>query len=158
MRIKRINHAELAKLVRERKFKEADVLLNQCKLDHGECSLCGLAVCPKRDTMHFHHDGCPSCPSSEAEAIWNILEEHCGANDLATKEEFLNRVGGALKKKGKLEFRFCGALGYGGKLYINLRTDPLSVDCYVVDYTPQRKKMIDAANKALALLKGLEGP
>jgi hypothetical protein len=40
---------------------ELDALLNQCTEEGGECSVCGTIICPKGDTLHFHHDGCPSC-------------------------------------------------------------------------------------------------
>lgn len=26
-----------------------------------ECEGCSVLICPKRDPMHFHHDGCPTC-------------------------------------------------------------------------------------------------
>lgn len=37
-----------------------DLLLNQCVV--AECPTCSSIVCPFGDSMHFHHDGCPSCP------------------------------------------------------------------------------------------------
>jgi hypothetical protein len=29
-----------------------------------ECQACSRIVCPAHDTLHFHHDGCPSCWSA----------------------------------------------------------------------------------------------
>lgn len=36
-----------------------DALLNHCP--DMECAECGVIMCPHKDPMHFHHDGCPSC-------------------------------------------------------------------------------------------------
>lgn len=36
-------------------------LLNHCDKESGECSKCSKIICPHKDEMHFHHDGCPSC-------------------------------------------------------------------------------------------------
>lgn len=41
--------------------EKLDALLNHCKLEGGECSVCAEIICPHEDPMHFHHDGCPSC-------------------------------------------------------------------------------------------------
>jgi hypothetical protein len=38
-----------------------DPLLNHCDKDGGECHMCGQIVCPHKDPLHFHHDGCPAC-------------------------------------------------------------------------------------------------
>lgn len=40
---------------------ELDTLLNQCPAESGECGICAMIICPSKDSMHFHHDGCPSC-------------------------------------------------------------------------------------------------
>ena len=36
-----------------------EFLMSQC--DDGECHICGQIVCPHKEWLHFHHDGCPSC-------------------------------------------------------------------------------------------------
>lgn len=37
-----------------------DALLLHCPA--GEyCETCARTICPHKDGMHFHHDGCPSC-------------------------------------------------------------------------------------------------
>ncbi len=41
--------------------RELDALLNQCTEAGGECSICSIIICPYGDSLHFHHDGCPSC-------------------------------------------------------------------------------------------------
>lgn len=38
---------------------EVDAALARCP--DAECRLCSILVCPEGDSMHFHHDGCPSC-------------------------------------------------------------------------------------------------
>jgi len=43
----------------------ADELLNHCDKEQGECSVCGRIVCPFKDPLHFHHDGCPSCSDDD---------------------------------------------------------------------------------------------
>lgn len=41
----------------------ADALLNHCIKDNGECMTCSTIVCPHKEPLHFHHDGCPACGS-----------------------------------------------------------------------------------------------
>lgn len=36
-----------------------DALLAEC--EDAECLACAFLICPHRDLLHFHHDGCPSC-------------------------------------------------------------------------------------------------
>lgn len=36
-----------------------DAILADCP--DGECVKCAYIICPHKDGMHFHHDGCPSC-------------------------------------------------------------------------------------------------
>lgn len=54
---------ENARKVREfdRLLAMVDALLNHCDKDGGECHVCSQIVCPHKDPLHFHHDGCPSC-------------------------------------------------------------------------------------------------
>jgi hypothetical protein len=55
--------SENARKVREfdRLLAMVDALLNHCDKDGGECHVCSQIVCPHKDPLHFHHDGCPSC-------------------------------------------------------------------------------------------------
>lgn len=39
--------------------QQIDGLLKHCK--EGECSRCGVIICPLDEPLHFHHDGCPAC-------------------------------------------------------------------------------------------------
>ena len=51
------------------------------------------------------------------------------------------------------EYRFCGALGFGGKFRNNgNRNNTPHVDCYPEHETPERLAMIEAANRRLATL------
>ena len=43
----------------ERMKQVTDALLNHCP--DMECMECAKIICPHKDSMHFHHDGCPSC-------------------------------------------------------------------------------------------------
>lgn len=84
-----------------------------------------------------------------ADQVWEILARTCGAKSM--KEDFLFHVGAALQADGGLEYRFCGELGFGGKLYLEERYAP-RVSCYKEDDTPERLKMLDVANKELEKL------
>lgn len=44
-----------------------DQLLQHCS--DGECYVCAYIICPHKDTMHFHHDGCPSCAANNEEPV-----------------------------------------------------------------------------------------
>lgn len=39
--------------------KEVMDILNEC--DDPECIECGELICPSKEPLHFHHDGCPVC-------------------------------------------------------------------------------------------------
>lgn len=39
--------------------EELDRILVLCP--DGECYECGEIICPYREPLHFHHDGCPAC-------------------------------------------------------------------------------------------------
>ena len=49
-----------------KKGVQLDALLNHCDKGGGECGECSKIICPHKDEMHFHHDGCPSCCQDEA--------------------------------------------------------------------------------------------
>ena len=34
-------------------------LLDHCP--YAECQECAELICPHREPLHFHHDGCPAC-------------------------------------------------------------------------------------------------
>jgi hypothetical protein len=98
---------------------------------------------------------------TDTEIIWQILVQECGADDeiqypdlgmSTTKASFIQQWPCG-------EFRFMGALGFGGKV-----RQPMSfawkgnwqhigqvyVDCYPEDESSERKAMIERANTRLA--------
>jgi hypothetical protein len=75
-----------------------------------------------------------------------ILIEECGFTPSEdSKNDFRFRM-----HEGCTEYRFCGAIGFGGKIY-NER-GRLRVSCYPEDRNELRDGMIATANKLLALL------
>lgn len=36
-----------------------------CPKNDAECSTCGTIHCPEGDSLHYHHDGCPACATTE---------------------------------------------------------------------------------------------
>lgn len=93
----------------------------------------------------------------DLDAVYTILVEECGAPDgewdrpafLASFElDHADILGHPLP----LEYRFCGALGFGGKLRHDPHEDRWYVDCYREDETPERLEMIAHANRRLAEL------
>jgi hypothetical protein len=83
-----------------------------------------------------------------AHRMFNVLVTHCGASE-THRVSFVRYVtkGDVF---GRWEYRFQGALGFGGKCHVNDRT--ACVTCYSEDETPERRIMIDSANKELAQL------
>jgi len=79
---------------------------------------------------------------AEAEAIYDILVEHAGAqSDPDERWSFVHAV-----VKGTTEYRFIGNLGFGGKFW----PDHWTVTCYIEHETPERTEIIRRTNKALA--------
>lgn len=85
------------------------------------------------------------------EQIWFILVEECGASEEPNPGFFVHFP------KCR-EYRFCGSLGFGGKVWASRSPgfQPIYVTCYPEDETPERAAAIHAANKALALLEKKE--
>ncbi len=75
--------------------------------------------------------------------VWRILQEECGAGP--DRFGFVSRAGAFPR-----EWRFQGALGFGGKLW-HQHGRP-SVTCYREHETPERLAMIARANARLATL------
>lgn len=103
-----------------------------------------------------------SRPISERQgrAVLKILMETCGHRviDPRNGDGFVQIVRTDNKVHPQQlcdEYRFSGALGYGGKFRNNGNRDNTPyVDCYPEDETPARLAMIEAANKRLAELFG----
>jgi hypothetical protein len=90
-----------------------------------------------------------------ADAAWTILVEHCAAREDG-RAEFVASVTRRSEGSRNGEYRFGGALGFGGKFWWD--TMPLAgrpalrVSCYREDMSAERRAMIDAANARLAAL------
>ena len=88
------------------------------------------------------------------DAAYTVLVEECAAPDGDwDRPAFMASIEQTLTSEfhtGYVEYRFCGALGFGGKF----RYDPFDnrwyVDCYREDETPERLAMIEQANRRLA--------
>lgn len=103
--------------------------------------------------MKRHYDpGIPLNPEV-AHAIYDILVDECGAADghesfgcYSLRDLFVgNQTNGFIT-----EWRFSGALGFGGKFWRNVGR--WYVSCYREDETPKRLRAIDRANKRLQKL------
>lgn len=78
---------------------------------------------------------------SKCDEIWAILVRYCGASEDGLSEFRRTML---LSDSNRMEYRFQGSLGFGGKLWI----DPYNVrvSCYPEDVTPERSSAIDFAN------------
>lgn len=94
----------------------------------------------------------------QARCVLAILTQECGylIRDPRDAEAFVSSIvatAGSDPWKVCREYRFCGALGYGGKFRNNGNNNNTPyVDCYPEDETPARLEMIGNANKQLAEL------
>lgn len=91
----------------------------------------------------------------QAVIVLTILQEECGfvCTDPRQKEAFRNSILAPQPDGGPVcaEYRFMGSLGFGGKFRNNGNNNNVPyVDCYSEHETPERLKMIDAANARLA--------
>jgi hypothetical protein len=87
---------------------------------------------------------------AEANAIYDILHRECGAV-LGDDRHWNGRVAFVrefTKGRPTMEYRFQGALGFGGKFY----PQNMRVSCYPEDETPERREMVRRANEALRAL------
>lgn len=83
----------------------------------------------------------------QANQVWAILAATCGASDDDMRQQFVYHS----NKTDRLEFRFQGDLGFGGKVYVE---EPPRVSCYSEDDSLERSVMIEQANERLCLLWG----
>lgn len=95
----------------------------------------------------------------QARAVVRILVEECGhkVHDPRDLDAFVRAIIVPQPDGGPpcREYRFCGALGFGGKFRNNGNRDGIPyVDCYLEDETPARRTMIEAANRRLHELFG----
>jgi hypothetical protein len=84
---------------------------------------------------------------AEANAIYDILVRECGAAEgrewsYPGRAHFVHEF---TRERPTDEYRFQGALGFGGKFY----PQDMRVSCYREDETPKRAEMVRKANEAL---------
>jgi len=92
---------------------------------------------------------------SQARAVRQILVEECGMSPEDRYCSFVRTITIAEPRLACTEYRFMGALGFGGKFRNNgNRNNTPYVDCYPESETPERLRMIEAANVRLAELFG----
>lgn len=83
-----------------------------------------------------------------ADTVWDVLVEECGAH-AEDRHQFVSTFDAC----ARMEYRFIGYLGFGGKLWKQTRPRPkLLVTYYPEDKTPEREAMVERANARLALL------
>jgi hypothetical protein len=79
--------------------------------------------------------------------VYDVLVGYCGAHsDLSSRASF---VFAFCKERPTYEYRFMGALGFGGKF----RFPGFTVDCYLEDTNPKSSAMIAQANAAFVPLR-----
>lgn len=85
----------------------------------------------------------------QAQECYDILVRCAGAEDTTDKRQsFVYHV--ALADIPASEYRFQGALGFGGKFYPSqYQGDPTTVGCYAEDRNPERNQIIFETSMAL---------
>lgn len=89
--------------------------------------------------------------------IWDTLVKHAGAHEDG-RDGFL-ACAAEYGRERKLEYRFCGSLGFGGKVWLNNGPYPY-VNFYKEDETPERRETVrvtDVALKSLELTGSSKG-
>jgi hypothetical protein len=81
-----------------------------------------------------------------ADEVYRVIVEECGADEEQRVSFGFDRY---WNEDGWKEWRFCGLLGFGGKVYRTNRGD-VYVACYREDRTPDRDAMVARANERLA--------
>lgn len=91
--------------------------------------------------------------ADQANAIWNVLVQHAGADDRAGEGPFSTPRDYFVHHqwRGDDEFRFIGSLGFGGKFWNT--NGRWYVTAYPEDLTADRQAAVDATNTALETLR-----
>lgn len=88
---------------------------------------------------------------SQAESILTVLKEECEYGAFGHSGESFVQSITDFDPYPCTEWRFCGALGFGGKFRNNGNNDNVPyVDCYSEDETSERLEMIKKANIRIA--------
>ncbi len=88
-----------------------------------------------------------------ANRIYDVLVETCGVRDHEGHWMRQNFVFLQTSDDPPTEYRFQGALGFGGKFWRLGHRDKWDVNYYSEDQTPECDKMVEEANKKLAVLR-----
>ena len=101
-------------------------------------AICRIASLAKRSNVRI-----------EADRVYDVLVREAGAHEEG-REQFVV----AFPRMPQIrEYRFMGALGFGGKYWAPTKKRPHGwVNYYVEDSTAERDEMMDRANQALAAL------
>jgi len=99
-----------------------------------------------------------SVTHEQADAVYAILAEECGANDQAFHGERASFVRYMTDEESSKEYRFQGSLGFGGKCRITSNHPIPYVDFYPEDHSVARENMADRANARIAELFAAEVP
>lgn len=94
--------------------------------------------------------GVPDAVAVRADVAFSVVSACCGASP-RRRAEFVAAVAQWLHEGVASEFRFEGALGFGGKLYTD-HDGSMRVSCYPEDRTEQRDLMVQRANLQLDVL------
>lgn len=86
-----------------------------------------------------------SLTQDAAHSVYDVLVAVCGANE-ARRDGFVSHY---VSESPSSEWRFQGALGFGGKF----RYPRLTVDCYPEDQTPEIDAIIQKTNESLAAFR-----
>lgn len=93
---------------------------------------------------------------TQAKQVLQILKDECGyCADPYNGEGFMRAILAPHPRERYVchEYRFCGALGFGGKFRNNGNNNNTPyVDCYSENETPIRRQMMDRANVRLSAL------
>jgi hypothetical protein len=76
-------------------------------------------------------------------SVWDVLVAECGARE-SERQDFMHHWPKCV------EYRFCGSLGFGGKVWSN--NGRVYVSCYQEDETPERRALVDQTNARLDAL------
>lgn len=99
--------------------------------------------------------GAPHLTEEEASRVYDVLAEECGAHDRG-RRDFMHAATRDRKDWWDfLEYRFMGALGFGGK--VHLEPKRIWVSQYLEDETAESVEMVRRANERLAEIAAERG-
>lgn len=90
------------------------------------------------------------------QALYDILVREAGADAGERAREVFVLTAIEWPDRLPFEYRFCGTLGFGGKVWLHDLKAPY-VTCYRENETPEREKTISRTNRALAAVVGEDG-